>query len=255
MKSCIPLLILVFFAFHSKAGSAFNDMRERAALLYSEGKYAEALVIWYDIVNSGNTDPNVFFNIGSAESMLHHLPESILAFEKATRLRPADKLIKEAIKKERAKMDNAVIPVSPFFLIEWYHQLLAILRPGGWVFTGFLFLAFSLWQWLVSIHALRKFELIRRNRNWYFSAAGFLFVLMGLLAFHRIHKKDEAVVMLTCDSRQAASEESPVTRILNPGEKVRITDHIGDWNKVSLLNLDEGWIKKECIQTIVIGTH
>ncbi|MEO6130579.1 MAG: SH3 domain-containing protein, partial [Saprospiraceae bacterium] len=61
---------------------------------------------------------------------------------------------------------------------------------------------------------------------------------------------DEAIVMNICESRQAASAESPVSRILYPGEKVRITDQISGWKKVSLLNLDEGWMNVDCLTSI-----
>lgn len=254
MKSFLVLIIL-FSACSVYAGSASKEKNEKAALFYSEGKYAEALEIWNDLVSSGNTDPNLFFNIGSAEALLGHIPESILAYEKAERLRPADKMIYEAIKKERAKIDNAVIPVSPFFLIEGYHDFLALLRPGGWELLGLLCIGFALSQWLVSINAIKNYSLIRGRKYWYFTGIGFFFLMVGVLSYHQIHKPDEAIVMSACDCRKAASTESPLTRTLGPGEKVRITDHIADWNNVSLLNLDACWIKTSCLKSIEIGSR
>jgi tetratricopeptide (TPR) repeat protein len=228
---------------------------DNASQFYGEGKYAEALEIWNDLVSTGNTDPNLFFNIGSAESLLGHIPESILAFEKAARLRPGDHLINEAIKKERAKIDNGVIPVRPFFLIEAYRYLLAFFRPGGWVLIGLLFLVFVIWQWLVSIYAIKKYSLVRPRKNWYFTGVGFFFLAVGIFSYRGLHRHDEAIVMSACDCRKAASVESPLTRTLDSGEKVRITDHISDWDYVSLLNLDACWVKNGCLKTIEIGSR
>lgn len=254
MKSFL-VSIFIFSACSMYAGSVSKDKNDKATLFYSEGKYAEALEIWNELVSSGNTDPNLFFNIGSAEAVLGHTPESILAYEKAERLRPADKMINEAIKKERAKIDNAVIPVSPFFLIEGYHVFLALFRPGVWELIGLLFIGFALWQWLASINVIRNFNLIGGSKYWYFTGVGFFFLMVGILSYHRLHKHDESIVMSVCDCRKAASGESPLTRTLSPGEKVRVTDHIADWNKASLLNLDECWIKTNCLKSIEIGSR
>lgn len=255
MKFLFISFIIFISTLNMYGGNAPKEMYDKAAGYYREGKYSDALEIWYGLTKSGNTDPNLFFNIGSAESLLGHVPESILAFEKAERIKPADHAIDDAIKKERAKIDNAVIPVSPFFLIEWYRDFLAIFRPGGWGLLSLLFVLFALWQWLVSIRAIKQYALLTGRQYWYCVGAGIFFILIGFLSYHQLHKNDEAIVMTTCDCRKAASDESPITRTLNPGEKVRETDRISDWNKVSLLNLDECWIKRECVRTVEIGSR
>ncbi len=236
-----------------EAGVPSNEMNERAAELYHEGKYDESLQLWYDIDKSGNTDPNLYFNIGSAEALQNHIPESILAFEKALRLSPGDHAIIEAIKKERGKIENAVIPVNPFFLIEWYRMFLGLLRPGSWGLMGLLLLFIALAQWLKSIQAFTKFEFIPGKNILFFLISGIFCIGVGFVSYHQLHRSDEAIVFSLCDCRQAPSEESPLTRTLYAGEKVRITDHISEWKRVSLLNLDEGWIKQDCLRAIEIG--
>jgi len=252
-KSC-----LLFFAFFIpinvaiQAGDVPKEMNEKASQLYRDGKYGASLDIWYDMAKSGNTDPNLYFNIGSAEAIQDHIPESILAFEKALRFKPADNEIREALKIERSKIENAVIPVNPFFLIGWYQLGLALLRPGGWVLIGLLMLLVALIQWLVSVKGINEFGILTGKKIWFFFAAGILFIIIGFLSYHQLHRLDEAIVMISCECRQAPSTESPLTRTLHPGEKVRITDQISEWNKVSLLNLDEGWIKQDCLKPIEV---
>ncbi len=236
-----------------EASDPRNEMNTKASQLYQEGKYDESLHLWYEIAKNGNTDPNLYFNIGSAEAIQNHVPESILAYEKALRLKPGDHEIIEAIKKERGKIENAVIPVSPFFLIEWYRMFLGLMRPGYWGLTGLLLLLTALVQWLKSIQAFTKFDFIPGKNILIFLVSGILCIVFGFISFRQLHRSDEAIVLSVCDCRQAPSEESPLTRTLYAGEKVRITDHIAEWKRVSLLNLDEGWIKQDCIKAIEIG--
>ena len=97
-------ILILFLILCTETRSNASQLDDTATNLYREGNYKEAHDAWYGLVKIGNTDPNLYFNIGSAESLLGHVPESILAFEKAARLRPGDQQIKDAIKKERAKM-------------------------------------------------------------------------------------------------------------------------------------------------------
>ena len=229
-----------------------NETSEQASQLYLEGNYEGSLHIWYDLVKSGNTDPNLYFNIGNAEAIQGHVPESILAFEKALRYDPADKEIRNALKKEREKIENAVIPVSDFFLLVWLRNGLSLFRPGTWSLIGLVFILIGLTEWLGYNKRYEKLKILTFNK-WIYFTTGILLISIALLAYQQIHRNDEAVVMITCDCKQASSEESPLLRVLHPGEKVRITDQIGDWKKVSLLNLDACWIKEDKLKTIVVG--
>ena len=237
------VLVCIMLAISGTSLQAGNDQKllnEKASQLYHDGQYEESLRMWYSLAETGNTDPNLYVNIGHAEAIQGHIPESILAFEQALRLCPGENEISEALKKQRGKIENAVIPVNPFFLLEWYRMGLGFLRPGSWVMSGLLILIFALFQWLVSIHAISRLIVFNGKGIWPCLAGGILFILIGFMAYSQLHRPDEAVVMVSCDCRQAPSDESPLMRLLNPGEKVRITDHIAEWNKVSLLNLDEG---------------
>lgn len=234
----------------ARGSGSLSAKSDSASTLFSHGKYAEALNLWYTIVQSGNTDPNLYFNIGNAESLIGHVPESILAYEKAEKFKPSDHVIKEAIKKEREKIENAVIPVSSFFLIDWYRGLISLFRPGGWIWLALLLLCIGIVKWLVEVKSIRIHGWITGRNKFYFLEAGLVCIAIGFLSYHQLHHSNEAIVMTTCDFRQAASGESPVVRTLYPGEKVKITDHISNWNKVSLLNLDEGWINADCLKLI-----
>ena len=253
-KSSPFILIIIFISLAGflRAEEGSYESKEQASQQYLEGNYEQALTIWYDLVKAGNTDPNLYFNIGNAEAIQGHVPESILAFEKALRFNPADNDIREALKKQREKIENAVIPVNDFFLMVWLRNFLSLFRPGTWSLIGLLSILIGLTEWLGYNKRYEKFRILTFNK-WIYITIGLFLIALALLAYQQIHRKDEAVVMITCDCKQASSEQSPLLRILHPGEKVRITDQIADWKKVSLLNLDACWIKQANLKTIVVG--
>ena len=84
------------------------------------------------------------------------------------------------------------------------------------------------------------------------TAGGIILGLAGL-SYHEIYRNDEAIIGETCALRPAPTEDSPVTRSLSAGEKVVITDQLGEWRRVRLVNLDEGWIPVGCQLPITVG--
>ena len=116
-----------------------QDLAEQAKGHFEEEEYAEAVGLWYQMVASGNTSAELYYNIGLAESSLNQRAKAMLAFEQALRIKPGNSAVKEAIEVEREMIFEAAIPVRPFFLKEWYKQsakfhfqLVALLQSVHW---------------------------------------------------------------------------------------------------------------------------
>lgn len=218
--------------------------------LFAQQEYDKALSIWYGMIESGKSSAGVFYNIGLAESQLHNTPKAMLAYEKALRLKPMNDAIQSAITNERKKIQDATIPNEPFFLNVWYKAFVTFLRPGYWSFLGLGLIGIAL------LGLLRVY--LKGNSNEkkpmryvrYFVVAGVIFVLVGWLSFKEIYRGNEAILSAPCEVRQAPASDSPEIRTLYPGEKITMTDSIGDWYHVQLLNLDAGWLSKDCIKPI-----
>lgn len=224
---------------------------QEATSYFEKGQYVEALRIWYGMVENGRITSGLYFNIGLAEAKLGQTAKSILAFERALKIKPANAQIQKAIETERKKIEQAVIPVRPFFLSEWYKGFLSFLRPGVWTFLGLVLLLAAVAFYVKHSHRSGSG---RRNSVSLFlgiSGMGIALVLIGWLSYQEMYVQNGAIVHKRSEFRQAPSAESPLSRVLNPGEKVVIRDKIGDWYYVSLLNLDQGWIKEESLWLVV----
>lgn len=226
----------------------------QAVSLYQQGNYEAALQIWHTLEAQGNISAGLFYNIGLAESKLHHRVEAMLGFEKALRLKPLSKTIATAIREERKQLDHPTVPVEPFFLLLWYKGFVTMLRPGLWSLLGLLLIFLAVTDFIsrTGIFAIPWLTQVRRL-NLALWAGGFC-LIVGWLSYREIYRNNEALIRQTCDFRQAPAEDSPSKRILSEGEKVTVTDRIGDWYNVRLLNLDEGWIHQQYQVPIRIGS-
>lgn len=226
----------------------------QAASLYQQGKYEEALQIWHTLADQGKASAGLYYNIGLAESRLNHRFEAMLGFEQALRLKPMSKTIESAIQEERKHIDRATVPVEPFFLILWYKGLVTLLRPGLWSLFGLIFILLGVVGFISRSGVLAQPWIAHYRRLRMAFWVGGLCLILGWLSYREIYRDNEVLIRETCDFRQAPAEDSPSKRILSPGEKVTVTDRIGDWYNVRLLNLDEGWIQKQYQVPIRIGT-
>ena len=243
-------IILCCFLFIGNTAAA--NAEEEAAARYENKQYKEALDIWYRLVQSGNTGAGIYYNIGVAESMLQNTSKAVLAFEKAVRFKPSDQKITEALTRERKKIEGGTTALPVFFLTRWLQGLSSLLRPGYWAMLG-------LAVFLIYILRVIRFKDTRlitrvRERNIVFGmlTAGVVFIALAGYAYQRIYRADEAIVVTPCEFRRAPSEDSPQIRSLFPGEKVIVSDQIGDWYHVNLLNLDDGWVKSDFLEFIII---
>lgn len=229
-----------------------NQAEEQADVFFEQKEYDKALTVWYGMIESGKTSAGIFYNIGLAESQVNNTPKAMLAYEQALRLKPMNEAIQSAITNERKKIQDATIPVEPFFLNVWYKALVTFLRPGYWSFLGLGLIGMAI---LSLVSANKKINAEARQLHRYkipLVVLGALFVLTGWLSYREIYRENEAIIATSCAVRQAPDSDSPQTRTLYPGEKIMITDSIGDWYHVQLLNLDAGWLKENCLTPVVI---
>jgi len=222
---------------------------------FSQGKFEEALAVWYGMVEAGQYNAGLYYNIGLAESQLKHVPEAMLAFEQARRLAPTDRAVMSAITDARKKIENGTIPVDAFFLNVWYRGILTFFRPGMWALMGLGFLAGGLFVFFRTSTPMPVKDQLNERSGVYFAIIGLLVVMLGFLSYRELYRDDEGIVFVYCEMHLAPAADSPKVRMISPGEKILVTDVIGEWSNVQLLNLDQGWIKGSAIKPIRIGSR
>lgn len=248
---CACILFFMQAAYKSSgANQEFIDLNAKAQAAFDKKNYEEAILYWTEIVNKGNSDPDLFYNTGLAESLLGYVPEAIFAYEKALRYQPFSATVRDALKREREKITEAVIPINQFILFEWGIKILSICRPGTWAYAGLVSLLFAVVMWLSQMNLLRLQNNKQLPRPFPFIITGIVFLLIALLAYRHIHRNNEAIIFSVCELQQGPSTQSPRIMTINAGEKIFIKDNISGWYRVHLLNLDEGWIKDECARII-----
>ncbi len=206
--------------------------------------YAGAIASYEAILKEGLQSDGLFYNLGNAYLKNGDLGKAILNYEKTLLQYPRHKEARYNLEIANARAVDEISALPVFFLKRWWRGLRDSLPAGGW---GLLTLLAS---WL-SVGGVAGWLLYtqRRKKKWSFLAAFaglFLIILFFTLGLDRSNTmKDSGYAILLQKElplRSAPDGESAEVLVLHEGTKVEILDQISDWNKIKLVNGEQGWL-------------
>lgn len=211
---------------------------------YRAGKYAEAASQYQEIINQGLVSSEVYFNLGNAYYREGKIAPAILAYERAQRLKPGDADIAHNLRLVDFKTIDRIEPVPELFLIQWMRAYAAFmsfqmafdLTMAGWIV---LFVA------LAGIYVIRNASVVRFLR-WIVLVAVVVMVLSGgTVAIHKVLSRgnDQGIIMTSVVTAKSSPDEQSINAfVVHEGLKVKMSDTLGDWVKITLADGKVGWI-------------
>lgn len=217
---------------------------------YAEGNYTEA-VEQYKEVLAEQPSAEVYYNLGNAYFKQGELSQSILAYERALRLKPTMKDAKHNLQFAQTRIVDNIEDTQSFFLSSWLKTVRNSLNQQAWIIfsislfvfalVGFFFFAFSRTIWL-------------RKTAFYTSLVALLISICACANAGSLHKRDtqraEAIITQGIVNAKASPDRSGTDLFtVHEGTRVRITDVIGDWCCIHVGN-NIGWIQLAHLERI-----
>ena len=217
---------------------------------YAEGNYTEA-VQQYQEVLAEQPSAEVYYNLGNAYFKQGELSQSILAYERALRLKPTMKDAKHNLQFAQTRIVDNIEDMQSFFLSSWLKTVRNSLNQQAWIIfsislfvfalVGFFFFAFSRTIWL-------------RKTAFYTSLVALLISICACANAGSLHKRDslraEAIITQGIVNAKASPDRSGTDLFtIHEGTKVRITDVIGDWCCIHVGN-NIGWMQLAHLERI-----
>ena len=217
---------------------------------YAEGNYAEAAKQYQEVL-AEQPSAEVYYNLGNAYFKQGELSQSILAYERALRLKPTMKDAKHNLQFAQTRIVDNIEDTQSFFLSSWLKAVRNALNQQVWVIlsislfilalVGFFFFAFSQTIWL-------------RKTAFYASLVALLISICACANAGSLHKRDtqrsEAIITQGIVNAKASPDRSGTDLFtIHEGTKVRITDVIGDWCCIHVGN-NIGWMQLAHLERI-----
>ncbi len=243
--------IVYIFLLITQVFWAQNDF-DKGNTLYQKGSYQEAINAYESIVKSGNESAEVYFNLGNCYYKLNKVAPAVYNFEKALLLSPNDSEIQNNLSFAR-KMAIDEIPETPKV---GFSKLISDFTSNfhydtwAWIAIVFSFLfliGFIVYYFSASTSLKRVF----------FSGMILFLLFVGVSVFSgfyektRINNDRPAIVfadVITVKSEPNASAQDAFT--LHAGTKVTVLEDLGNYKKIQLSDLKEGWVEKNAVKEI-----
>lgn len=242
------ILLLLSFVCTIKATT-----KAEADTLYAHGEYQKAANIYKSLLENNGAATELYYNLGNCFYKTEDIAHSILYYEKALRLNPADEDIRANLTLVRSKTADKVTPPTEMFFITWWKTITNAQSITTWATIGII--SFILFLAALCIYFISRNISLRRISFYSSFAMLTLTIFSNLCAYTQRHMQqihDEAIIMQPAVSvKSSPSASSTDLFVIHAGSKVLILDtDVEGWNEVHLEEGKQGWIPSDALEEI-----
>lgn len=239
------LVVLAAFCAPLAVAQTADQKFQQGNSLYQQGKYAEAVAAYEEIVRAGYTGGELAFNLGNAYYKQGLMGKAILNYERAIRFMPGDDDVRHNLSLANLQIVDKIEPAPRLFLWDIWDDIKEAFSLDGitWI-TYLLFLLVSAALTLVILarsYAARKAGLLSAM------LCGLLLLLSASILVGKatdVNRADDAVITVAIvTAKNSPDPKSSDAFVLHAGVKVRITESIGKWARIRLADGKVGWVE------------
>ena len=249
MKRFLVYSLLLIVSLSARASSTHWEAGNKA---YIDGNYELALEEYNSILEEGKYSMELYYNLANTYFKLGEIGKSILYYNKALRIAPAQEDIRHNLAIAEAKTKDRIVVIPEFFLNRWLRVVRNSASCTAWsvlsLVTFALVLAFVVLFLLASRIKWRK-------AGFYCALCGFLlFVVTTSFAIssrNDMLTHNEAIVLSSAISVKSSPDNSATDLfVLHEGTKVRIVSEMDEWCEVVIADGKKGWTEVKNIEKI-----
>lgn len=228
------------------AAGELEDRFATANRMYEEGRFAQAASEYEAILQYGLENENLYYNLGNAYFKMADLGPALLNFERAHRLAPGDREIRENLDFARSLLyDRMEIPAPPFP----FDVLIRVRRSVSLDTETILFVVlYLIAAGFLSAYLLNEGRSSPKLPLYGLAISLLLCTGVGVSLGAHIHalRTRQFVIILSdaVDVRSGPGPNQTVLFTVHEGLKAEIRTERGDWLQVSLPNGWNGWIPR-----------
>ena len=251
-KSIILCSIILVLGLQTAAGQSTPEQFNRGNDYYRAGKFAEAAAQYQEIIDQGLVSAEVYFNLGNSYYREGKIALAILAYERAQRLKPGDVDIAHNLRLVNFKTTDRIDPVPDLFIVQWmraYSAFVPLQTALRSLMIGWIAFFIS----LAGVYVIRSVTVVRFLR-WVVLAAIVVVLLSGgTIAIHSMLSlgNDQGIITASVVTAKSSPDEQSIDAfVAHEGLKVKMSDTLGDWVKITLADGKVGWVHNQQCERI-----
>lgn len=248
------VILLILFLYSGALYSQENNTQlwEKANAFYTTEDYQQAISLYEKILSSGHESAKLYFNLGNAYYKAGNINKAILNYERAKLLAPNDENIDFNIRMANQFVVTSIEPLPQPFFLRWRTSVINMYPSDKWSVISII--SFVLFLLLTGLFIFSRIVTIRRISF----LLGIVMVIFSGFTFSfaskqkkKIEDRKHAIVFCPrVTVKSSPSQTGTDLFLIYEGLKVEITDSIGTWKEIKLVDGNEGWLTDSCIVKI-----
>jgi tetratricopeptide (TPR) repeat protein len=229
-----------------------HTLLQQATALYASHQYERAAERYAEVLRQRPDSPDVLLCLGNASLKAGHLGEAILAYERAVRLRPRDRAIRNDLRLATlARADQFVVP-APSRL----HAPLARMRASVTLNEALMAAVVGYWGLCFALAARFATTAPRARRALAVAALCLAICLCaaGAMAGSKVwvaHRAPEGIVLVPeTAARSGPGEGFGVLFTVHEGTEFRLGARQGVWQEVTIPTDASGWVRRDAFEAV-----
>lgn len=220
---------------------------------YASADYATAIHIYEQLLTTLGESAAVYYNLGGAYFKTNDIARSILNYERALLIEPANDDIKFNLELARSKAVDKNVTVSELFFVRWFRDFSAIMSADSWAKGAIL-------CFIILILCLTLFIFSKKRKT---KKIIFIFAILSLLCTvsaniiasnqkaKLVHRESAIIMDPSVTVRSTPSDSGTELFILHEGKKVTIKDNsMKEWKEIEIEDGNIGWLPASAIERI-----
>lgn len=247
------LIYIILIGLSSFSYAQDDALFKRGNAMYNEGKFQDAINSYEQILTHNKHSAELYFNLANAYYKTNQVAPSIYNYEKALRLAPDDKDIKNNL----AFANNMTIDGIETIPKAGFSKIMSNIT-SAFSFDAWSMLSVTLVILFVTLFLMYYFSYsTTKKRLLFVSSFGSLFLSIIALTFafnsYSEVKNDNPAIVFAVESeiKVEPNLRSEVAFNLHEGTKIQVLeDFNGNWSKIKLADGKIGWIPKSDIKLL-----
>lgn len=233
-------LALILFAIFSINTYANESLFKKANELYSQEKYNSAILLYDSIISSGLESSELYYNLGNCYYKTSDWANSIWHYEKSLRLQKSANTLQN-LELVQLKIVDRIEPLPELFYKKWWSNLLSSFSTRTWQMLSIIIICC-----VFLIKIINQFVNFKKDNFLYLlTAIAITLFFISTSSYHDNYSRKEAIIFSSSIVVNSAPTNNSTNLFsLHSGSKVEITDSIGEWIKIKIVNGNSGWIKE-----------
>lgn len=249
MKKLIFLVVLLI----NFSGTAQNSaLFEKANEAYAAQNFEQAIDLYNQILENGETSAAVHYNLANAHYKLDHIAPSIYHYEKALLLKPGDDDIENNLAFAKNMAIDAIDESPQAGFSRFFTTTTSAFSASGWgwvaIFCMLLFVIFFLVYYFSRKTIIKRLLFIG---SMFFLLLAISSAIIGALKLNVQEESSFAIVFAEeAEVKNEPNQRGEEVFILHEGAKVEVTEEFQDWVEIQLPNGSRGWLQRSVIKRL-----